>query len=258
MDSTIKKITEFIKQNRLNIAQVLEGYFKNPFIDLGFAKVDIYREFTNGIPEVVYCQGKSNEDIVKITKELYQANKKVFLTKVSESVYKVIKKHYQHLVRYNKCAKTISIKKANQFGKRKEDNLQYVLIVTAGTSDMPVAEEAKETLEFLEVPCKTCYDIGIANIRRLLRELKLIKSASIIIAIAGMEGALPGVIASLTEKPVIAVPTSIGYGTSLNGLAPLLTMLNSCTPGMVVVNIDNGFAAACFAFRVFRYAFRNS
>jgi len=211
------------------------------YCDIGFAKVDTDRCKRRGYPEVVYCPGKTRQQIKLIAKKLLKENKQVLLTKVSQDIYSDLKKAIPRL-KYNKQGKVAflsALKNPNKNGP--------ILVVTGGTSDIPVAEEAIATLEFFGNKVKRLYDVGVAGVHRLLDNNNCLKNSSVIIVVAGMEGALASLVSGLVSCPVIAVPTSCGYGASFKGLSALLTMMNSCSPGIAVVNIDNGFGAGYFA-----------
>jgi NCAIR mutase (PurE)-related protein len=210
--------------------------------DLGFAKVDIDRKHRRGFPEVIFCQGKQKVQIKKIAKVLYKKNGLLLLTKIDKGTFSFLKKTFSNL-KYNSLGKVAFLAKASAFPKKKG----IVLVVTGGTSDIPVAEEAVATLEFTGNKVKRLFDVGVAGVHRLLNHKKELDEASVIIVIAGMEGALASLVSGLVASPVVAVPTSCGYGASFEGLAALLTMLNSCSPGVTIVNIDNGFGAGYFA-----------
>jgi len=237
----LKQILKKLKEGKITEKEAFEYLKSLPFKDLGFAKIDHHRTLRCGLPEVIFGQGKTKEQIIKITKEAERYND-VLITRINEEVFKEIQKLYKKKVSYNKLAKTITIKKGKKKIKRGR-----ILILTAGTADIPVAEEAAITAELFGNRVEKIYDVGVAGIHRLLAHLEKISKSSVIIVVAGMEGALASVVSGLTDKPVIAVPTSIGYGASFKGIAPLLTMLNSCSPGVAVVNIDNGFGAGYLA-----------
>ena len=211
------------------------------YTDIGFAKVDTDRSRRRGFPEVIFCPGKTNQQIRKIAKELYRQNEKLLLTKINKKAFNELKKAFPRL-KYNQLGKIAFLSK-NSIPKKKG----IVLVVTGGTSDIPVAEEAVATIEFLGSKAKRLYDVGVAGVHRLLDNQKDLKKASVIVVVAGMEGALASLVSGLASSPVIAVPTSCGYGASFEGLAALLTMINSCSPGVTIVNIDNGFGAGYFA-----------
>jgi hypothetical protein len=236
----IKKLLRNLKAGKITEKEALSYLKSLPFKDLGFAKVDHHRTLRRGLPEVILGQGKTKEQIVKITKEMAKYND-VLITKTNEEVFKEIKKFYKKAF-YNETARAITIKKRKR--KRKKGK---ILILAAGTADISVAEEAGVTADFFGNEVEKIYDVGVAGIHRLFAHLGGISQAEVIIVVAGMEGALASVVSGLVDKPVIAVPTSCGYGASFKGIAPLLTMLNSCSPGVAVVNIDNGFGAGYLA-----------
>lgn len=214
---------------------------KNKF---NFACVDTGRLQRQGFPEAVYCPGKTTAQIIKIIHQLYSANRLVLATRAEKNVYQHIKKVFPQ-ARYSPEAKLIIIKKRN-YGNE-ISTAGFILVITAGTADIPIGEEAALTAEALGNKVKRLYDVGVAGIHRLYRYQKQLCQASVIIVCAGMEGALASVVAGLVAVPVIAVPTSVGYGVSFQGIAPLLTMLNSCAANVSVVNIDNGFGAGIIA-----------
>lgn len=236
----IKKILKDFKNGSISEKEIMQYLKLLPFKDLGFAKIDHHRGLRRGFPEVIFGQNKTKEQIVKIVKEMVKYNN-VLVTKTNKSVFNEIKKVYEES-KYNELAKTIAIKRNK--GRLKKGR---VLILTAGTSDIPIAEEAAVTAELFGNKIEKLYDVGVAGIHRLFANLNKISEGSVIIVVAGMEGALASVVSGLTDKVVIAVPTSCGYGASFKGIAPLLTMLNSCSPGVAVVNIDNGFGAGYLA-----------
>ncbi len=216
------------------------------FTDLGFAKLDINRESRTGINETVFCTGKTKKQILDIFQTFKKQNKSVLGTKCSIEQFEFVH-HEIPQVQYNPVSGIICLKE-----KAPQRLDGRIAVCTAGTSDLPIAQEAVDTAVFLGATVEKYFDIGIAGIHRLLSKLELIRKADIIIAVAGMDGALPGVIAGLVDQPVIAVPTSVGYGTSFQGVSALLTMLNSCAEGVCVVNIDNGFGAAVTACKMIK------
>lgn len=213
----------------------------NGFSDLGFAKVDVDRFKRRGFPEVVYSPGKTLEQIRGIIRELRRYNQPLLLTRLQEDAFARLKKDFPQL-QYSPLGKI-----AYQGKLRLKKTKGFVLLVTAGTADIPVAEEAYITLKVMGIRVSKLYDCGVAGCHRLGSNLKLIRRAGVIIVVAGMEGALASLVSGLVSCPVIAVPTSTGYGSNFSGLSALLTMLNSCSPGVSVVNIDNGFGAGYFA-----------
>ena len=214
---------------------------QSKYCDLGFAKVDIDRSSRRGYPEVIYCRGKTRKQIKDIAAKILRHNKTLLLTKIKKETFQYLKRFYPKL----KFKGVADI--AYQSDKNAVKIKGYCLVVTAGTADISVAEEAAITLEALGANVKRLYDVGVAGVHRLFDHHNIIKQAKVIIVVAGMEGALASLVSGLVSCPVIAVPTSFGYGASFGGLAALLTMLNSCSPGVAVVNIDNGFGAGYFA-----------
>ncbi len=213
------------------------------YIDMGFARIDYLRQERTGQPEVIFCQGKTPGQVLAIMEAMAGEGNNVLGTKASEEVYEFVAKHLEG-VEYNPLAKTIKYMQ-----REPEMSSSYIAIVAAGTSDLPVLEEAAETAIFLGNKVEKIVDVGVAGIHRLFDKLDLIREAKVVIVVAGMEGALASVVGGLVSSPLIAVPTSIGYGANLNGIAALLTMLNSCSQ-LSVVNIDNGYGAACQASRI--------
>ena len=220
---------------------------KDIYTDIGFAKLDLSRSERTGMPETIYAAGKSEEQLLKILQTFFEKGLSVLATRCSPEQYEFIKKE-KLPVCYDKTSKTLVLK-----GKEKSSKYKgKIAVLTGGTADLPVAEEAAKTAEFFGAPVERFYDVGITGLHRLISKIEEIKRADVIIAVAGMEGALATVVAGQVKAPVIAVPTSVGYGASFGGLAPLLTMINSCAEGISVVNIDNGFGAAVQACRILR------
>ncbi|MDD5594243.1 MAG: nickel pincer cofactor biosynthesis protein LarB [Candidatus Margulisbacteria bacterium] len=212
--------------------------------DIGFAKIDHHRHQRKGFPEVIYCEGKTPDQIVGIARRIWDHGHNVLATRADRKAFRAVKKILRQ-AKYYETARIIAVKKKAESGTQKAEH--RIAIVTAGTADLPVAEEAAVTAEFLGESVDRIYDVGVAGIHRLMKNLDRIKKAPVVIVVAGMEGALASVVGGLIDKPIIAVPTSVGYGASFKGLAALLTMLNSCAPGVAVVNIDNGFGAGSLA-----------
>lgn len=235
---SLENLLKAIKEDKASINDALEELTTLPFTDLGYAKIDNHRELRNGYPEVIYCEGKSTEQVVGIIENMLLRNKNILATRANEEMYNAVLSICDD-AKFNKLGRTITIEKST---KKVSDS--YIAIVTAGTSDIPVAEEAAITCEIFGNRVERVYDVGVAGIHRLFDRLDILRGAKVLIVIAGMEGALASVVGGLVDKPIIAVPTSVGYGAHFNGLAPLLTMLNSCASGVTVVNIDNGFGAA--------------
>lgn len=211
------------------------------FCDLGFAKVDLDRYKRRGFAEVVYCPGKENEHLKTICEQLIKNGQNLFLTRLDKKAYLFLKKTNPRL-KYNALAKIGFLNKKYKILKK-----GFILIISAGTSDLPIAEEAAVTAQILGNKVKRLYDVGVAGVHRLMHNAALLKDASVIIVVAGMEGALPSIVSGMVSSPVVAVPTSCGYGANFGGLSALLTMLSSCSPGIGVVNIDNGFGAGYLA-----------
>ena len=215
-----------------------------PFEDVAYAHIDHHRSLRHGMPEVIYCEGKTVEQITGITKRMLKAGSDILATRASDAVFKAVKKLDNRAV-YHKASRAIVIQH-----KKKDPTTGFVLVLTAGTSDIPIAEEAAVTAGTLGSTVQTVYDVGVAGIHRILSKKNILDSARVIVVVAGMDGALPSVVGGLVDKPIIAVPTSVGYGAGFQGLAPLLTMLNSCASGIAVMNIDNGFGAGVLAHRI--------
>lgn len=239
----IKKLLEEVKAGAVSVDEAAGKLKSLPFDDLGYAMIDHHRELRNGCPEVIYCAGKTVAQVEGIVKNMLEVGESnVLATRATEEMAQVVRRHWPE-AEWNPSARTIVIRRqpvARSGGGK-------ILVITAGTSDMPVADEAVVTAEFLGNEVEKLCDVGVAGLHRLLARLDKVASANVIIVIAGMEGALASVIGGLTDKPVIAVPTSVGYGASFGGVAALLAMLNSCANGVSVVNIDNGFGAAYIA-----------
>jgi NCAIR mutase (PurE)-related protein len=237
----IKKILEELKEGNSTVDNALEKLKDLPFEDLGFVKIDHHRQLRTGYPEVIFCAGKTDEHILTIIEKMYEKGSNILGTRANENIFKQIKSIYTEAF-YNKEARAFVIRKSEN-----KISDTYISIVTAGTADIPVAEEAAITAEIFGNKVERIYDVGVAGIHRLYQRLDLIRGGKVIVAVAGMEGALASVLGGLVDKPIIAVPTSVGYGANFHGLSALLTMLNSCSAGVSVVNIDNGFGAGYIA-----------
>ena len=241
MNKYYENILRKVYEHQLSPEEAIERLKDYPYQDIGFAKIDHHRELRKGIPEIIYGLGKTGPQILKIGREIIRKGGNLLVTRVEPEIYRALKGKIPGAV-YNPAARTITMKqKEAARGKGK------IVVMTAGTSDIPVAEEAFVTCDILGNETERVYDVGVAGLHRLFGEYERIKQARVVITVAGMEGALPSVVAGLVSVPVIAVPTSIGYGASFKGLAALLAMLNSCPGGIAVVNIDNGFGAAYLA-----------
>jgi len=236
----IRGILQQFKSGQIEINEVLDKLKHFPYDDLGFAKIDNQRQLRKGFPEVIFCQGKTIEQITKITKRIKETGGKIVATRAVPEVYQEINKIIPE-VTYFKEARIVAVE------KKKKVSLKFILVVSGGTADIPVAEEAAVIAELMGNRVERLYDVGVAGLHRLLTNSKKLLDANVLIVAAGMEGALPSVVGGLVDKPIIAVPTSVGYGANFKGLSALLTMLNSCAPGLAVVNIDNGFGAGYMA-----------
>jgi len=229
------------KEGRISMEEASKALEASGIEELGFATIDTDRQGRTGMPEVIYASGKTVEQVKTIASRMMEKGINVLATRVTGDMASAVKDAYPETV-YNEMARTLSIVQ-----NKPDIPGTYIAIVAAGTSDLPVAEEAAVTAEFLGNKVEKVFDVGVAGIHRLFNRLELIRGAKVIIVVAGMEGALTSVVAGLVDKPVIGVPTSVGYGANFQGLSALLAMLNSCASGVSVVNIDNGFGAACQA-----------
>lgn len=241
MEEKIRKLIEDIHSGKIGVEEGMEKLRYLPFVDLKDMKMDSHRRMRTGIPEAIFAPGKSREQILKLVEEM-KGRDIVFITKANESIYEAVR-NLDDARYYEKCGLIV-------IGKSGKNGNGYMAVVSAGTGDIPVAEEAAVTAETLGSRVERIYDVGAAGLHRILEFREVLYGAKAIVATAGMDGVLPGIIASLFPVPVIALPTSVGYGTGLDGFAAMLTMLNSCSPGMAVVNIDNGFGAGVFAHKI--------
>jgi len=237
----LKKLLEDVRQGKLEVSDALNNLKDLPYKDLGFAKIDNLREIRTGYPEIIYCPGKTREQVKSIVEFMLGRNTNILATRATKEIYKAVLEIYPDAEYYPE-AKAIVIKRVEMKVPK-----TYISAVTAGTSDIPIAEEAAVTAEVLGNKVERIYDVGISGIHRLFDNIEKIRNSKIIIVIAGMEGALPSFIGGMVDKPIVAVPTSVGYGANFQGLSALLGMLNSCANGVSVVNIDNGFGAGYFA-----------
>ncbi len=236
---TLTDIFEKYKRGDLDLPEALQMVSNHGIDEMGFATIDTDRLHRTGIPEMIYAAGKTTDQVRQIAERMYKNGSDVLASRVTPEMSIAIKEVIP-MAEYNEMARTV-----NYRHKKDQNPKGYIAVVAAGTSDMPVAEEAAETARFLGNEVKTVYDVGVAGIHRLFHKMEVIREARVIIVVAGMEGALGSVIGGLVDKPVIGVPTSVGYGANFEGLSALLSMLNSCANGISVVNIDNGFGAAC-------------
>lgn len=239
----IRELLEGVRARRVSPEQAIKRLRRLPFEDMGFAKIDHHRGLRQGYPEVIFARGKTPEQVAKIAGGILRAsaNQDVLITRADRRTYSAVRRA-SRAAKFHPLSGCITIARGGA-----KNGKGLVLVVTAGTSDIPVAEEALLTAQAMGNRAKAIYDVGVAGLHRLMRHREVIAEASVIICVAGMEGALPSVVGGLVGVPVIAVPTSTGYGTSFGGVAALLGMLNSCASNVSVVNIDNGFGAACVA-----------
>ena len=241
----LKKLLTDLSKNKLSPSDVMKQLHNLPYENIDFAKIDHHRELRNGSPEVIYCPGKTVPQIKKIIKSLRKADSNILATKLTWDAYKKLKTSLPKNAEYNEQGQTLAIKNTKHV-----QNKGLITIITAGTADIPVAEEAAATARLMGSRIETIFDVGVAGLHRLLDNMEQIHKARVLIVVAGMEGALASVVGGLVSQPIVAVPTSIGYGASFGGISALLTMLNSCATGIAVVNIDNGFGAGCMAHRI--------
>lgn len=241
----INNLLEDVKSGKVSVDDAVAVLKRSPYEDMGYAKLDSHREIRQGFAEVVFCSGKSDEYLVDIFKKLYDIHGEVMGTRATEHQFDIVKSALPN-AKYDAESRIIMIEKADKEHKGR------VVVCTAGTADIPVAKEAAQTASFFGADVTTVFDIGVSGIHRLLDNIDIIQSAKCIVAVAGMEGALASVIGGLASCPVIAVPTSVGYGASFEGLSALLTMINSCANGVATVNIDNGYGAGYLAAQINR------
>ena len=240
-----REILEQLQKEQITLDQADHLLRRQPYEELGYAKLDMHRKVRSGCAEVIFCQGKADDHLLSIFSHLYEADGEVFGTRANEHQYALIREKFPQ-VSYDDKSHIIKIEKEDK------THIGSIAVCTAGTADIPVAEEAAQTAEYFGANVERIYDVGVSGIHRLLSRLDTIQSANCVVAVAGMEGALASVLGGLVDKPVIAVPTSVGYGASMNGLSALLTMINSCANGIAVVNIDNGYGAGYIATQINR------
>ena len=243
----IKDLLKQVKNGTIEIEEAEKYLRKQPYEEMGYAKLDSHREIRSGFPEVVYCSSKPDEFLASIYQKIYDENGEVFGTRASEHQYEVVKQVLPQVV-YDPISRILKIEKEDK------KHVGKIAVCSAGTADIPVAEEAAQTAEFFGAYVDRIYDVGVSGVHRLFAQLDKIQEANCVVAVAGMEGALASVIGGLVSNPVIAVPTSVGYGASMHGLSALLTMINSCANGISVVNIDNGYGAGYTATQINRLA----
>ncbi len=252
--NTLRTLLDDLQRGAVDVEHVVRRIRLAPYEDLGFAKVDAQRQLRVGFPEVIYCPGKEPAHVVRIAEELLAQEQTVLATRATPELYAAVRARIPAAA-YHEDARAIVVRVKGEERRVAESPAQSrVAVVAAGTADLPVAAEASLTAELMGCRVDRLTDVGVAGLHRLLLNLETVQQARAVVAVAGMEGALPSVLAGLVECPVIAVPTSVGYGASLGGVAPLLTMLNSCAPGLAVVNIDNGFGAGYMAGLICRQA----
>lgn len=235
-----REILEQLQKEQITLDQADHLLRRQPYEELGYAKLDMHRKVRSGCAEVIFCQEKADDHLLSIFSHLYEADGEVFGTRANEHQYALIREKFPQ-VSYDDKSHIIKIEKEDK------THIGSIAVCTAGTADIPVAEEAAQTAEYFGSHVERIYDVGVSGIHRLFSQLDLIQSANCVIAVAGMEGALASVLGGLVDKPVIAVPTSVGYGACMEGLSALLTMMTSCANGIAVVNIDNGYGAGYIA-----------
>ena len=237
---TLRNILKEFADGKLSIEETIGIISSKGILHLGHSNLDVERKFRTGFPEVIFCENKSNHELLDIVNALIQHKHNVIMTRLKEDQVKILKNSFPDVIYYKKA-------KMAFIGSYPGEKIGLVSVLTGGTSDIPVAEEAAVTAELFSCNVKRFYDVGVAGIHRILEFKSEIEGSNVIVAVAGMEGALPSVVGGIFGGPIIAVPTSIGYGANFGGIAPLLSMLNSCSPGVAVVNIDNGFGAGYMA-----------
>jgi len=235
----IKKILQDVRSGKSSVARGMEALKNFPYEDLGFAKIDSHRDLRKGFPEVIFCRGKKPDQIARIFRH-HKSSGTIMATKAGREVFDAVRETKKDVIYYEDAGIILAGKKKKAAGKK-------IVVVSAGTSDIPVAEEAAVTAEIMGSRVERIYDIGAAGIHRMLSNRRKLQKANVVIVTAGMDGVLPSIIGGVVSRPVIAVPTSVGYGANFKGLAALLTALNSCAPGVAAVNIDNGFGAGYMA-----------
>lgn len=244
-----RNVLEQVKAGKISVEEAERFFKKLPYEEYGFAKLDSHREIRSGFPEVIYCSGKPDDYLVSIYQRMLEANGEVFGTRADEHQYHLVKQALPGIA-YDPVSRILKQEKPDKVRTGR------IVVCTAGTADIPVAEEAAQTAEYFGSQVERVYDVGVSGLHRLLARLDVLQEANCVVAVAGMEGALASVIGGLVERPVIAVPTSVGYGANMGGLSALLTMINSCANGIAVVNIDNGYGAGYMASQINRLAMR--
>ncbi len=243
----LEKLLQEVRRGKTSVGEALEKLKGFPYESLGFARLDHHRTLRQGIPEVIYCEGKTKEQITRIVRRMAASGVDILATRANPEIYQAVRRAHPG-ARYHPQARVIVIRSKRP--PERDKPAGHILILTAGTADIPVAEEARVTAELLGSHTTALYDVGVAGLHRLMDQKEVIEEAKVLVVVAGMDGVLPSVVGGLAGQPIVAVPTSQGYGTGLGGFTALLTMLNSCAAGVGVVNIDNGFGAACLAHRI--------
>lgn len=246
----VRELLEGVKNGSLSVEEAEIQLKKAPYEDIDFARLDNHRSVRTGFPEVIFCQSKPDDYLVAIYKKMYENHGQVFGTRASSHQYQLVKEVLP-MAEYDPVSRILKISLPQEKRPEAKGN---IAVVTAGTADIPIAEEAAQTAEYFGSKVNRVFDVGVSGIHRLLSNIDLIDQANCVVAVAGMEGALASVLGGLVSKPVIAVPTSVGYGASMGGISALLTMINSCANGISVVNIDNGYGAGYIATQINRLA----
>ena len=241
-EEKLREMLQALQNGKTDVDAIVENLRSLPYEDLGFARVDHHRALRRGFPEVIFGEGKSADQITQIMKAILAQGANVLVTRVDSTKAEIVRKDIEASV-YDDISRTLTVRQQEVSQKGRGQ----VLVLAAGTSDIPVAEEAAITAEMVGSKVERLFDVGVAGLHRLLDHFQLMREATVLVVVAGMEGALPSVVGGMVDKPVVAVPTSVGYGVSFKGLAALMAMLNSCAPGIAVVNIDNGFGAGYLA-----------
>lgn len=246
----VREVLTRLKDGKITVEEAELHFRRQPFEELGYAKLDTHRKMRSGFPEVIFCMGKADKHLLEIVGKLYEAEGEVMGTRATKEQYEMLKESYPDLA-YDELSRIIKIE------KRDKKHIGCITVCTAGTADIAVAEEAAQVAEYFGAHVERVYDVGVSGLHRLLSSIETIQKANCVIAVAGMEGALGSVIGSLVDKPVIAVPTSVGYGANMKGISALLTMINSCANGVAVVNIDNGYGAGYMAAQINKLGVRD-
>ena len=259
-EERLQSLMNAVRTGQLPVGRAIDELRHLPYEKLGYAMLDHHRPLRQGMPEVIFCEGKTPEQVITILRRLHRRGHPVLATRVDPELARYLTRREPRVV-YHDVARVVVLAGSadrpaarGQAAQRRRSS--RLLVITAGTADLPVAEEARVTAETFGHRVQVLYDVGVAGLHRLTDHLSALNAADVVIVVAGMEGALPSIVGGLTARPVVAVPTSRGYGVHLGGLAPLFTMLTSCAPGLAVVNIDNGFGAATLAHRIFQLTHR--